>query len=316
MTRLITQTLAILFVFQATIAFTQNPQPPVEDKALKEISEIQQGLKEGKYARSIELFTLLRQSTGFQYNLNDPSKIGEFWRLSETIGDDLANLERYLADFSASRARLDSLGADSDTKSYARQEKDKLMAPIGKFAAKVAAALPKLETLYLAAKQQQIEADKQKAADAEKEKQIQSERAVASRKAQEEARQASEKEPFNQMLVKYNAVRGTTLPYLINFQLEKDKYYYINPCVVSQVTNEFILAADLKKNPRAIIIFDDPKALERISVQQGWIVEGIGHFVAFQTVTMVNGADQRYPVFSCAGIRTMGRDFINTEKKD
>ena len=172
---------------------------------------------------------------------------------------------------------------------------------------------------YLSAKEEGREINKKLVAESEKnakiQLQVEADRALAEKQRAEEAKRVAENDPFNKLLAKYSVAPNSTIPYVISGPLDKDKYYYINKSTASQVTDDFILVAGYDKRPAAILVFENPSALETVSIQQGGIVEAIGRFVAFKTVQMVSGADERYPVFSCVGIKVMARDFINTEKK-
>jgi hypothetical protein len=131
-------------------------------------------------------------------------------------------------------------------------------------------------------------------------------------------REAATETPFAKLLEKYGA---TDTDAVSEPQLQKGKYYFIGGGAgqvfyVAQVTDTFILAADVRKEPWAVLTFEDPKALETIQIPKKSLAAAVGRFDGFRTIEMVSGAAQRFPVFVCTGLNITGNGFVNTEKKE
>jgi len=104
-------------------------------------------------------------------------------------------------------------------------------------------------------------------------------------------------------------------------KLEKGKYYSIDAVRreffrVSQITEDFILAAKFDKKPWAVLNFDNASALDEIRIEAGSFAYAIGRFIGYKEFITANGTPLRYPVFSCVGLQIFGQPYLNTESAD
>jgi hypothetical protein len=102
-------------------------------------------------------------------------------------------------------------------------------------------------------------------------------------------------------------------------RLEKGKLYS-HWGVVLQVMEQGLLMDDGKPRevgveataPWAFLVFEDPKAMESVSLQPGeWIAAKV-RFDSFKNFPMKSGAERRLAVFTCFGFTPHGKSYVRT----
>jgi hypothetical protein len=126
---------------------------------------------------------------------------------------------------------------------------------------------------------------------------------------------------LNKMREKYGVAGDDHQGAFAATKLEKGKYYSIDAVRreffrVSQITENFILAAKYDKTPWAVLNFDNASALDELRIEVGSFAYAIGRFMGYKEFITADGTPSRYPVFGCVGLQIFGQPYLNTESAD